>query len=81
LYHKHNRQNKNNQRDNHRKQSQKKTISVKVLFSEYGDKDFLKRIIELAHHKIVAEWINLRKELNNEMDLCEDNKDKFTHYF
>lgn len=27
-----------------------------VLFSEYGDKDFLCRIIHLAHDRTVAEW-------------------------
>lgn len=27
-----------------------------VLFSEYGDKDFLRRIIDLAHDRTVAQW-------------------------
>jgi len=27
-----------------------------VLFSEYGDKDFLRRIIDLAHDRTIAEW-------------------------
>jgi len=27
-----------------------------VLFSDYGDKDFLRRIIGLAHDRTVAEW-------------------------
>jgi len=27
-----------------------------VLFSQYGDKDFLKRIIDLAHDRTIAEW-------------------------
>lgn len=27
-----------------------------VLFSEYGDKDFLRHIIDLAHDSTVAEW-------------------------
>ena len=27
-----------------------------VLFSEYGDKDFLRRIIDLAHDRTIADW-------------------------
>ena len=27
-----------------------------VLFSKYGDKDFLRRIIDLAHDSTIAEW-------------------------
>lgn len=27
-----------------------------VLFSEYGDKDFLRHIIDLAHDRTIAEW-------------------------
>ena len=27
-----------------------------ILFTEFGNKDFLKRIIDLAHEKTVAEW-------------------------
>lgn len=27
-----------------------------ILFSDYGDKDFLRRIIELAHDRSIAEW-------------------------
>lgn len=27
-----------------------------VLFSEYGDKDFLRRIVDLAHDRTIAEW-------------------------
>jgi hypothetical protein len=27
-----------------------------VLFSEYGDKNFLRHIIDLAHDRTVAEW-------------------------
>lgn len=27
-----------------------------VLFSEYGDKDFLRQIIDLAHDRTIAEW-------------------------
>ena len=27
-----------------------------ILFTEFGDKDFLKRIIDLAHDKTVSEW-------------------------
>lgn len=37
-----------------------------VLFSQYGDKDFLKQIIDLAHDRTIAEWrvsgIEARKE-------------------
>ena len=29
-----------------------------VLFSEYGDKDFLRRIIDLAHDRTITEWEN-----------------------
>lgn len=28
----------------------------KTLFSDYGDKDFLRRIVDLAHDKSIAEW-------------------------
>lgn len=28
----------------------------KTLFSDYGDKDFLRRIVDLAHDKTIAEW-------------------------
>jgi len=27
-----------------------------ALFSEYGDKDFLRRIVDLAHDRTIAEW-------------------------
>ena len=28
----------------------------KTLFSDYGDKDFLRRIVDMAHDKSIAEW-------------------------
>lgn len=37
-----------------------------VLLSEYGDKDFLKHIIDLAHDKTVAEWRSLGMREENE---------------
>ncbi len=35
-----------------------------VLFSEYGDKDFLRQIIDLAHDRTVAQWrsVGMRDE-------------------
>ena len=35
-----------------------------VLFSEYGDKDFLRRIIDLAHDRTITEW----KKINTRSD-------------
>ena len=37
-----------------------------VLFSEYGDKDFLSRIIGLAHDRTVTEWTSLGMGRDNE---------------
>ncbi|MBW7572086.1 TetR/AcrR family transcriptional regulator [Caproiciproducens faecalis] len=39
----------------------------KILFSEYGDKDFLKRVIYLAHDKTVVEWKTLMHDSSAEM--------------
>ena len=40
-----------------------------VLFSDYGDKDFLRRIISLAHERTIAEWKAAGME--NDGDLAE----------
>ena len=37
-----------------------------VIFSEYGDKDFLRHIIDLAHDRTVAEWKALGMRNDNE---------------
>jgi len=37
-----------------------------VLFSEYGDKDFLRRIIDLAHDMTLAEWKAAGMQNDNE---------------
>lgn len=37
-----------------------------VLFTEYGDKDFLRRIIGLAHDRTVAEWTAVGMSNDNE---------------
>ena len=37
-----------------------------VIFSEYGDKDFLRHIIDLAHDRTVAEWQSLGMRNDNE---------------
>jgi len=36
-----------------------------VLFSEYGDKDFLRRIIDLAHESTMSEWKDAGLQLDN----------------
>jgi AcrR family transcriptional regulator len=38
----------------------------KVLFSEFGDKDFLKRILYIAHDRSIAEWKTVRKDLDDD---------------
>jgi len=37
-----------------------------VLFTEYGDKDFLRRIIDLAHERTVSEWEAAGMQNDNE---------------
>jgi len=37
-----------------------------VLFSQYGDKDFLRRIIDLAHDRTIAEWNTAGIQSDNE---------------
>ena len=37
-----------------------------VLFTEYGNKDFLRRIIDLAHDRTVEEWISSGIKESNE---------------
>ena len=37
-----------------------------VLFSDYGDKDFLRRIIGLAHERTIAEWVSAGIQDDNE---------------
>ena len=37
-----------------------------VLFSEYGDKDFLRRIIDLAHDRTITEWMTTGIENDSE---------------
>lgn len=39
----------------------------KILFSDYGDKDFLMRITHLAHDRAIAEWISAGMEDNEEL--------------
>lgn len=38
----------------------------KILFSEYGDKEFLKRIIYIAHDRSIAEWRTAAKEVDKD---------------
>ena len=37
-----------------------------VLFSEYGDKDFLRRIIDLAHDRTITEWKTAAMKIESE---------------
>lgn len=36
----------------------------KILFSEYGDKEFLKRIMYIARDKSLQEWKNISKDID-----------------
>lgn len=42
----------------------------KIMFSDYGDKDFLKRIIYIAHDKSIAEWKSIARQTDtNQLEL------------
>lgn len=42
----------------------------KIMFSDYGDKDFLKRIIYIAHDKSMSEWKSIARDTDmNQLEL------------
>lgn len=42
----------------------------KILFSEYGDKDFINRIVYIAHNKCLEEWSSAKKPVDaKQLDL------------